>query len=301
MSEGDAALTTMPAATQASPRRRIGSGWLLLAPALACILVFAVALTMAAGVSLHPNAGMARIGEGWTLANYIQFVSDPFYRGYLTRSVVISGYCTVIVAVLGYPVAFMMAVAGTRLRTLITVIVVSQFFTAYVIRSFALVSLLGRTGIVNQALLALGLIDAPLRIMYSEAAVALGLVVVSLPYMILPVYSSIHAIPPNLTLAARSLGANSLRTFWKIVVPLSYPGLAAGSVLVFLFCFTAYVIPAILGGMRFPMIGNLIIETAMDAQNFPFAAAASFIALAVSMIVSFLIQKGFERRTGAVQ
>jgi putative spermidine/putrescine transport system permease protein len=251
---------------------------------------------MTLSVSLHPSDGMARIGEGWTFNNYLTFLSDPFYRDYLFRSVRISAYCTAFVILLGYPVAFIMAIADTRLRTIITVIVVSQFFTAYVIRSFALVSLLGRTGIVNRALMAAGVIDAPLKIMNSEAAVAIGLVIVSLPYMILPVYSAIHTIPANVTLAARSLGANSLRTFWTIIVPLSFPGLAAGTVLVFLFCFTAYVIPAILGGMRFPMIGNLVLETAMDAQNYPFASAVALIALCVSMIASFVIQKSFERR-----
>ena len=276
--------------------------WAMLAPALCVLGVFAALVAMALAFGFRPNVGMAAIGEGWTVENYAKFLADPYYRNYLTRSVFIACYCTVFAVLLGYPVAFVMAIAGARLRAVIAVIVVSQFFTAYVIRSFALVTILGRDGLINKTLLGAGLIDKPLRIMYSEAAVAIGLVIVALPFMILPVYSAISAIPANVERAAQSLGASAFRTFWNVTVPLSLPGLAAGTVLVYLFCFSSYVVPAILGGVKFPMIGNLIVEKAMEAQDFPFAAATAGAALVTSLIIVFLIQKAFDRRalgTGA--
>jgi putative spermidine/putrescine transport system permease protein len=279
--------------------RRMGnrSKWLMLAPALLVLSVFAAVVGMGLIVGFRPTLGMAAVGDSWTVENYFKFFTDPFYYNYLTRSIVIACYCTVVTAVFGYPVAFVMAISSARLRAVIAVIVVSQFFTAYVIRSFALVTILGRDGLINKALLSGGVIDKPLRIMFSGTAVAVGLVVVSLPLMILPIYSAISSIPANVDRAAHSLGASAFKTFWHVTVPLSLPGLAAGTILVYLFCFSSYVVPAILGGVKFPMIGNLIVEKALEAQDFPFAAAAAGAALITTVVIVFVIQKSFDRST----
>lgn len=291
------ATIALGSAARTGQRRPVRVQWLLLAPALVILGVFLAVVAMGLVVGFRPTLGTAAVGDAWTWANYREFFTDPFYYSYLTRSVVIAAYCTVIALVLGYPVAFVMAISSPRWRAVIAIIVVSQFFTAYVIRSFALVTILGRDGLINRALLATGVIDTPLRIMYSGTAVAIGLVLVSLPLMILPIYSAIAAIPANVERAAQSLGANASRTFWHVTVPLSLPGVAVGCVLVYLFCFSSYVVPAILGGVKFPMIGNLIVEKAMEAQDFPFAAAAAGAALLTTAIVVFLMQKAFDRST----
>jgi ABC-type spermidine/putrescine transport system permease subunit I len=286
---------TLGGTALAVPCRAERVKWLLLTPGLVILSVFLLIVATGLVVGFRPTVGTANVGDLWTWENYRKFFTDPFYYGYLTRSVVIAAYCTAVALVLGYPVAFVMAMCNARWRAVIAIIVVSQFFTAYVIRSFAMMTILGRDGLINRLLLDLGLIDAPLRIMFSGTAVAIGLVLVSLPLMILPIYSAIAAIPANVDRAAQSLGANALRTFWHVTVPLSMPGVASGCILVYLFCFSSYVVPAILGGVKFPMIGNLIVEKALEARDFPFAAAAAGAALLTTALVVFVMQKAFDR------
>lgn len=265
----------------------------LLAPGLAIAAAFFATLGVMAYYSVLPNLGIARVGSGFTLAAYRAFFGDAFNLAYLTRSLWIATYCTLVTLVLGYAVAYHMTLCGPRLRLVISLVLLVQFFTSFVIRTYAVVLVLGRYGVVNTTLVGLGIVEEPLKLLFTEFAVALGLVVVSIPFMVFPIYSSLAAIPRNLGGAAESLGATHFAVFREVTLPLSLPGVAAGVVLVYLFDFTAFITPGLLGGGYFDMIANFIYDRAMNTQDYPGAAAAAMVSLALTVVIVYVLQKGF--------
>jgi ABC-type spermidine/putrescine transport system permease subunit I len=267
----------------------------LVAPAAAVILFFFACLGVMVAYSVLPNAGMAQVGDHLTLANYRRFLGSPLYLSYVTRSLLIALYCTAITLVLGYAVAYAMYRASRRMLLLISLVLIVQFFTAYVIRTYAIMLVLGRNGIINRALLGLGIVDQPVKLLFSELGVAIGMVLVSIPFMAFPIYSSLHAIPRNLEPAAHALGASPLRCFWTVILPLTVPGISAGVIIVYLFQVTAYIIPALLGGGYYDMIANLIYSKAMSALDYPLAAAMAITMLAISCVLVYGAQKAFGR------
>ena len=277
---------------------RRSSAWTavpLVVPAAGVILFFFACLGVMIVYSLLPNAGMAQVGDRFTLENYARFLGSPLYLSYVWRSLVISLYCTAATLVLGYAVAYVMYRAGPRMLLLISLVLVVQFFTAYVIRTYAIMLVLGRNGIVNTLLLALGVIDRPLKLLFNELGVAIGMILVSIPFMAFPIYSSLHAIPRNLEPAAHALGASPLRCFWTVLLPLSVPGISAGVIIVYLFQVTAYIIPALLGGGYYDMVANLIYSKAMSAMDYPLAAAIAMTMLVISCMLVYGAQKAFGR------
>lgn len=281
------------------PRRALSSltPLLLLFPAALVIGVFFYALSSMVQFSVRPNLGPGQIGSGLTFGNYTAFLGSPFHVAYLTRSLWISAYCTAITAVLGYVIAYAMYRASPRMRVIAGTILIIQFFTAYVIRTYAVMLVIGKNGILNQTLLAAGLIERPLAILFTQTGVSVGMVMVSLPFMVFPIFNSLQAIPGNLEIAATSLGAGRLRTFWDVIFPLTIPGLGAGIVIVFLFELTSYIVPGVLGGGYVDMMANLIYAKAMQSFDYPFAAAAAMIMLAVSAGGVYALQKSLRMIT----
>jgi ABC-type spermidine/putrescine transport system permease subunit I len=267
----------------------------LVAPALAVVLFFFACLGVMVAYSFLPNAGMAQVGTGFTLANYGRFFGNAFYLSYVSRSLVLSMYCTAVTLVLGYAVAYLMYRATPRMLLLISLVLIVQFFTAYVIRTYAIMLVLGRNGLINQVLMGLGVIDQPLKLLFNEIGVAIGMVMVSIPFMVFPIYSSLHAIPKNLEPAAQALGASPLRCFWSVILPLTIPGIAAGVVIVYLFEVTAYIIPALLGGGYYDMVANLIYSKAMGAMDYPLSSAVAMTMLVISCVIVYGAQKAFGR------
>lgn len=266
---------------------------LFLFPAVIVVGFFAFTLIQMARYSLLPNVGMGQTGDGFTIANYIDFLGDPFYLGYLIRSLWISLYCTTITLVLGYVIAYAMYRFGPAMRVVAATILIVQFFTAYVIRIYAVMLVIGKTGIFNNLLLNLGIIDDPLNLLFSQLGVSIGLVLISLPFMVLPIFTNLQRIPHNLELAAASLGATRLRLFWEVIFPLTMPGVAAGTIIVYLFEMTSYIVPSVLGGGYVDMIANLIYDKAMNSFNYPFAAAAAVVTLLVATGLIYCMQKLF--------
>lgn len=265
----------------------------LLGPAAVVIGFFAFTMSVMVRTSFAPSLGPAIVGEGVTLDNYAAFLGSDFYRGYLFRSMWIAFYCTAITTVLGFLIAYFMFRSGPRTRLVVGVLLIVQFFTAYVIRTYAVMLVIGRTGILNSTLMDLGIIEQPLSLLFTEVGVAIGMVLVSLPFMVFPIFASLQSIPPNVEMAAASLGASNTRIFWQVVVPLSMPGVAAGVVIVYLFELTSYIVPGILGGGYVDMIANLIYAKAMQSFDHPFAAAAAVVTLVVSGLTIYLLQKSF--------
>jgi putative spermidine/putrescine transport system permease protein len=265
----------------------------LLGPAAIVIGFFAFTMSVMVRTSFAPSLGPAIVGDGVTLDNYAAFLGSDFYRGYLFRSMWIAFYCTAITTVLGFLLAYFMFRSGPRTRLVVGVLLIVQFFTAYVIRTYAVMLVIGRTGILNTTLMDLGIIEQPLSLLFTEVGVAIGMVLVSLPFMVFPIFASLQSIPPNVEMAAASLGASNTRIFWQVVVPLSMPGVAAGVVIVYLFELTSYIVPGILGGGYVDMIANLIYAKAMQSFDHPFAAATAVVTLVVSGLTIYLLQKSF--------
>jgi ABC-type spermidine/putrescine transport system permease subunit I len=269
--------------------------FLLLLPAALVIAVFFGSLVVTSISSFQDAQGH------WSFRQYEKFLSDWFYVDYLWRSFRVAAYCTPITLLLGYPFAYVMARASPVVRLSLTLILVVQFFTSYIVRTYALILILGNNGVINRLLLHLGILERPLPLLYHEAGVAISLVLVPLPFMIFPIYSVLKNIAPNLEAAAASLGASHQKIFWHVTFPLSLPGVIAGLVLVFLFDMTAYIMPAMLGGGYFNMIANFIQEQTQSVLDKPFASAASIVLLGVTLLTLYVINTVGARVSGPVK
>ena len=264
----------------------------LLVPGILCLLIFAAALASIGLLSLRPSR-LAESGMG--LNQYIRLFSDTHYLLYLWRSFKVSCYGTLLTLCFGYPVAYLMARSGFHMRLLLTVLLVVQFFTSYIVRAYALMLVLGNNGFINRALMKVGLIHSPLPLMHNETGVAIGLVMVSLPFMIFPVYSVLKGISRRLEEAAESLGAGEWQVFWNVTFPLSLPGVAAGVIIVFLFQLTSFIVPGLLGGGYYDMVANFIYDQALGVMNVPFASAVSMVMLAITLVLVVGLNKLFQR------
>lgn len=264
-------------------RRPAARAWSLLGPGMLwLVLFFLVPLLIMAAYSLMPRGTYGGVQPGFTLQHYRRFF-DPLYLAILQRTLVWSLVCTAVCLLLGYPVAYLVARAG-RWRAALLFLVVLPFWTSFLVRTFAMIFLLRDSGLVNTVLLRLGLIDAPLTLLYTPFAVLLGLVYGFLPFMILPIYASLEKLDPTLLEAAETLGATPLAGFRRIPLPLSLPGVVAGCFLVFIPAMGSFLTSDLLGGAKQLMIGNLIQNQFAAARNWPFGSAASFVVTALVLV-----------------
>ncbi len=209
-----------------------------------------------------------------TLANYRQ-LSQPIYLHIFEKSFLVAGVSTFCCLLLGYPFAFILARTHSRWKNLLLLLVIIPFWTSSLIRSYALIAIIKAKGILNTLLLALGIIHQPLSILFTSTAVLIGLVYNLLPFMILPIMTNIERLDNQLIDAARDLGANRFTTFRKVIIPLTMPGIIAGCILVFLPAMTLFYIPDILGGAKEILLGNLIQNQFLIAENWPMGSAVS--------------------------
>ena len=219
----------------------------------------------------------------FTLDNY-QRLLDPLYAKVLLHSFYMALVATLLCLVIGYPFAYIVAKMPQRWRPFMLFLVIVPFWTNSLIRTYGLKIVLGTQGIFNKFLLALDIIDKPIRIMYTESAVMIGLVYILLPFMILPLYSAIEKLDHTYIEAARDLGANKIQTLIKVVLPLTMPGIIGGCLLVLLPALGMFYISDLLGGAKNLLIGNVIKSQVLNARDWPFGAATS-IALTIAMAV----------------
>jgi spermidine/putrescine transport system permease protein len=191
------------------------------------------------------------------------------------RSIEISLLVTGICLVAGYPFAYILARAPERLKNILLLLVIIPFWTSSLVRTYALVVILKAKGLFNTLLLNIGLIDHPLQLLYTDTATVIGLVYSLLPFMILPLYANIEKVDSHLLDAARDLGANSWQVFFRILLPLTIPGIIAGSILVLLPAMSLFYISNILGGAKTMLLGNLIENQFLSARNWPMGATIS--------------------------
>jgi ABC-type spermidine/putrescine transport system permease subunit I len=236
-----------------------------------------------------------------TLKNYRQLLAEPVYLRALLNTLEISFWVTVVALALGYPLAYLMTTVSARARAWLVALVLVPFWTSILVRSFAWVVILGTNGIVNKALVALGALERPVRLLYNLVGVEVGMVHVLLPFMILPLYGVVTQIDPALLRAGRSLGAPPWRTFAHIFLPLSLPGVAAGCALVFLMAVGFYITPALLGGAQQITLATLIEMQVSDMLNWSFGATLSVLLVGAvgALFVLFTAALGLDRLTGA--
>ncbi|EKO3589726.1 spermidine/putrescine ABC transporter permease PotB [Vibrio metschnikovii] len=219
----------------------------------------------------------------FTFDNYIRLM-DPIYARVMLHSFYMAIVATLICLVVGYPFAYIVAKMPQKWRPIMLFLVIVPFWTNSLIRTYGLKIVLGTQGILNKALLSIGIIDTPIRIMFTETAVMIGLVYILLPFMILPLYSAIEKLDHTYIEAARDLGANKLQTLIKVILPLTMPGIIGGCLLVLLPALGMFYISDLLGGAKNLLIGNVIKSQVLNARDWPFGAATS-IALTLAMAV----------------
>lgn len=234
---------------------------------------------------------------GLSIQNYERIGESGLYAWAALRSLRIAIVVTIVTLLLAYPVAYYLALVATRWRLVLFVLLIVPWWCSILVKNFAWVAILADSGVLNRALLRIGLIDQPLKLLYNEVAVVIGLVHVLIPFMVMPIYATLEKLDRRLIEAATNLGASPLRALWEVVFPLSLPGVAAGSLLTFILAFGSYITPALLGSERTSMIANLIQSQFMEAFDWPFGAALSMVLLGVVVLLlaSFNRLVGLER------
>lgn len=224
-------------------------------------------------------------GTAYGLTQYANFLGDRFSLGVLGSTLLLGVKVTALCLVFGYPVAWLHARSGPLGRGVIMLIVLLPLLTSVVVRTFAWIVILGRQGIVNSALLSMGVVDAPLRLLYTDVGVVTALAQVQMPLMVLPLSTALGRIDPNLADASSALGAGAWRTFVKVTLPLSLPGIIAGCMLTYAAAITAFITQSLIGGGQMVFMPMYIYQQASTLQNWPFAAAISIIFLVAVLAV----------------
>ncbi|XCZ75055.1 spermidine/putrescine ABC transporter permease PotB [Vibrio cholerae] len=250
-------------------------GWLVLFVLIPNLMII--------GTSFLTRDEANLIKFAFTFENYTRLL-DPLYGKVMLHSFYMAIVATLICLVIGYPFAYIVAKMPEKWRPFTLFLIIVPFWTNSLIRTYGLKIVLGTQGILNQALMSLGLIDAPLRIMFTETAVMIGLVYILLPFMILPLYSAIEKLDGTYIEAARDLGANKFQTLVRVILPLTMPGIIGGCLLVLLPALGMFYIADLLGGAKNLLIGNVIKSQVLNARDWPFGAATS-IALTLAMAI----------------
>lgn len=229
-------------------------------------------------------------GEPFTIENYTR-LADPLYLEIFLRSLWIASLSTFLCLVMGFPLALFIARSDPAWRGTWINLVMLPFWTSFLVRTYAWMFLLRDTGLINTALESLGVISEPLPLLYNDAAVVVGLVYGYLPFMVLPIFSTLERQDPFLLEAAADLGATPWQSLWRVTIPMAKPGILAGSVLVFIPCLGAYLTPDLMGGGKSIMIGNVVQQQFTTARDWPFGASLSLMLTALVMILLYVIMK----------
>lgn len=226
-----------------------------------------------------------------TLDNYAFLLEDNLYWVSYLKSIKIALVATLLCLLLGFPMAYAIALAPLPWRNLLLLLVILPFWTSFLLRVYAWMVMLGKQGLINNLLLSSGLIDEPLQMLYTDGAVYLGIVYTYVPFMILPLYATLEKLNPDIHEAAADLGAKPLRVFYDVTLPLAMPGIIAGSLLVFIPALGEYVIPALLGGLDSLMIGRTLYDEFFVNRDWPLASAVAIVLLLILILPIMLFQR----------
>lgn len=258
----------MAAAIASGPR----VDWRLATPlGLVYLLFFAAPFAILLGVSFYADAEQTRIGlDSWT-----KFYGDAFYLRVILDTLKLGVFAVVATTILAYPLALVFRTAGPWVQRVLIFVILLPLLTSVVIRTFAWIVILAREGVVNQALLGLGLTSAPINLLQTELGLVIALTQIEMPLMLLPLLTIMSRMDANLIDASRALGASQWRTFFRVILPLTLPGWIAGATLVFASATTAFISQSVIGGARLVYLPALIWQQSMVVYHWPFAAVAS--------------------------
>lgn len=280
-------------------RRKPGlATWLVMLPLLTWLVLFIIVPTvMLVVVSFAERDSLGRIVYAFTLENYQRAFSWVWLK-VLIDSVWYAFLTTIICMAVGYPAAYFIGRAPERWRSILLMLVMVPFWTSFLIRTYAWVAILSRDGLLNGLLLASGLVPQPLNIMYTPFAIVLGLVYNFLPFMILPIYTSVERLDGAMIEAAYDLGAGPVRAFSQVIIPLTSPGIAAGALLVFVPSIAMFAITTLMGGGANPTIGEVIFKQFTAGRNQPFGAALGVLLLVIFVLALWLTRRRTEENEG---
>jgi spermidine/putrescine transport system permease protein len=258
--------------------------WGLLGPALCCVIAFVLAPIICIGIySFWTRLSTGAVSFTFTLDNWRELLGDPFYGWILLRTLRLAAVTTLICAVVGYGPAYYNTLVSPARRAVLVILLFLPSWISYIVRAMSWLPILGKEGLVNSLLMRIGLIGEPLPLLFNDFSIYVGLVQFLLPLMIINIYIGLQAVDRKVVDAARSLGANPVQAFFAVTFPLALPGLAAGCLLTFILSMGAYITPIILGGSGAPYYANLVFDTFVSHQDWPFGATLSLV------IIFFLI------------
>ena len=269
--------------------------WLLLTPMIAWLVLFVVVPTAILFVySFCERDEIGRVVFSFTWENY-QRVFDPIYLRIFVRSIGYAALTTVICVIAGFPVAYCIGRASDAWRERLLLLVMVPFWTSFLIRTYAWITILKQEGLLNAVLQALPFGLAPVDVLYTPTAVIIGLVYAYLPFMILPIYGSVEKLDGALIEAAHDLGAGPLRVFTMVIFPLTLPGIAVGTLLVFVPSIAMFAITDLMGGAKVPLIGNVIQNQFLQARDWPFGAALGVVFMALFAVTYWALVRFRDR------
>lgn len=269
-------------------------GLTLISPTLLYLGVFMILpLILVVFLSFMARGPYGNVIYRFNFTNYVR-LADPLYLRILWYSFYTAAITTLFTIFIGYPLAYFIARAPSSQRSVLLFLILVPFWTNFIIRIYAWIMILRTEGLVNTLLLNLGLIKVPLEILYTPTAVLIGMVYEFLPFMVLPLYASLEKIEMEQLEAAADLGARPWRAFFRITLPLSVPGMIAGSILVFIPAMGMFVVPDLMGGAKTVLVGNLIRNQFLTARDWPFGSAASMVLLLLTLVFTLL----YTRRAG---
>lgn len=270
--------------------------WLLLVPALALLgaFLFAPLGSMLVTSFRSHVPGRGEVAGSWTLENYLRFLQDPFYWRILGRTLAISLKATLVCLLLGYPVALALGRRSGLSRAVLTTLILAPMLISVLVRALGWLLVLGREGVLSQLLRVF--VHEPPMLLYTDTAVMIGLVQVFLPLMVLCLMTSLLQIDPTVIRAAQDLGANERQVFWRVTVPLTLPGMVAGSLLVFALCSSSFAVPALLGGQRVKVMAYVVYENQILLLNWAYGGAVTVILLVTLGLCVLLYQFWVERQ-----
>lgn len=282
--------------------------WLLALFLVPFFIVFKISLSDGA-IAIPPyvptldwSAGLSGVKAFFAaldFENYLYLTEDNLYWKSYLSSLKIATISTVLTLLVGFPIAYGMANAAEEWRPTLLMLVILPFWTSFLIRVYSWIGILGNNGFLNQALLWMGIIDEPLKIINTDIAVYIGIVYTYVPFMILPVYATLEKLDGSLLEAAKDLGCSSVKAFWLVTVPLSRPGVIAGCFLVFIPVVGEFVIPSLLGGSNTQMIGKVLYDEFFSNRDWPLASAVAVILLLILLIPIVLFQRQQQKQQEA--
>ncbi len=255
-------------------------------------------LLLVLGLSFLQPSEQTIVSWHLTLSNYHVLINPVFFKIFI-HSIVLAFICTFICLIIAYPAAFIIAQTPKRYQSLLLLFMILPFWTSSIIRTYAMFTLLETKGLLNSVLLSIGLIHQPLQILYTNTAVLLGIVYNLLPYMILPLYANIEKCDPYIFEAARDLGASRWKILKDVAIPMTLPGIIAGSILVFLPAMTLFYIPDVLGGAKSLLLGNLVKQQFLTLNDWPGGSATSIVLTVIMLLMLWVYRRA--QRSNKVQ